>query len=135
MFSLYKAKTEANLLKKNATYTTGNLSDKNKTKAVIEPLLYHQKPFHSNKLLGYNRHTWTVKDGEKGLRYQIKPYSETKPCQKEGGVKIMKSSISAQFKSCIGDIPNMRTIKGKKSLDLPCRRDYLLLITWLHLVV
>lgn len=26
----------------------------------------------------------------------------------------MKSSISAQFKSCIGDIPNMRTIKGKK---------------------
>lgn len=59
-----------------------------------------------------------LKDGEKGLRYQIKPYSETKPCQKEGGVKIMKSSISAQFKSCIGDIPNMRTIKGGKKVQI-----------------
>lgn len=55
-----------------------------KTKAVADPFLYHQKSFHSSELTGYNRHTQQLKDGRKAEKIKFKPYSETKPCQREG---------------------------------------------------
>lgn len=104
-----------------------------KTEVVIESLLYRQKSFHSNELIGYNRHTRTVKDEKKGWRYQIKPYSKTKPC-KRGKVKIIKSSISAQFKSYIGDIPITRTIKGEKKSKFTMQERFITLLAFDNLI-
>ena len=84
VFSLCKAMTEANLLKKMPPTQQGIDPSKTKQKQLQNPFSIIRSHFTAIKLLGYNSHTWTVKDGQKGLRYQIKPYSETKALPKRG---------------------------------------------------
>lgn len=95
--------------------TKGNLSDITKQKQLYNPFSSIRSHFTAINLLVTTDIREQLKDGEKGLRCQIKLYSETKPSQREAGVKIMESSISAQFKLCVGDIPITRTTGEKKS--------------------
>lgn len=54
--------------------------------------------------------------------------------QKAGGGGELKSSISAQFKSCIGDIPITRTIKGEKKSTFTMQKRFITLLAFDNLI-
>lgn len=97
-------------MKKNATPTMEFIQQKQKQ--VQNPFSTIRSHFRAMNLSATTDILVLLKDGRKGQRDQIKPYSKTALQRREG--KIIKSSLSAQFKSDIGGIPITRTIKGEK---------------------
>lgn len=88
----------------------GNLPHEKQNRSSYRPLFSTVRGhFTAMNLLATTDILEQLKDER--LKIKFKPYSDE--ALPKGKVKI-KSSISAQFKSCIGDIPITRTIKGEK---------------------